>query len=169
MHNDFDWYINFLQDNGLFNSPNNGKIVHMSASLWTVVLGWPLVGIIVVLLIGTGVGVLSMSPAQYTIAQVSFALASLILISRTGWWLAFEQPPDVGTLHVGVFAFFGFGFIGILYVQSARWINGLRETALQRARQTTTAAESSPNERPPTMLSLFRSDFPNVMKLLIFA
>lgn len=136
--------------------------------LWTVVLGWPVVGAIVVLLIGqAGIGVLSMNPPQYTIAQISFALAGLILVLRTGWWLAFEQAPNVKSTHIIIFAFIAFGLIGILCVQSVRWINGLREKSLQPTGVNLSGQTSpqAPVEEKPTLLSLFKKDFPNVMKL----
>lgn len=136
---------------------------------WTAVFGWPSVGAIVLLLIGVGWNVLSMSPPQYVIAQVLLTAATLILLARTGWWLAFEQPAGVRNPHLVAFVSLALPIIIISCLLSIRWISNLRKAALQDARETPTVTRQTVpqagDEKEPTLPLLMHTSFPGVTKI----
>lgn len=94
--------------------------------MWAVLASWITVAVVVPVLVGIGVGVLSMTPPDHRIAYICFTLAALILLIRTGWWLAFEQSKF--TYSVIFFAFGIFGFIGSLWFVSIKWVSGLEQS-----------------------------------------
>jgi len=96
------------------------------SNMWSVLVGWGFVGIIVGLLISAAFGVLSMTPPQHTLAEVGFSITAVILLSRVGWWIAFEHPSGVSLAKMLVFSFFCFGCIGVLWYTAVQWIEGLR-------------------------------------------
>jgi hypothetical protein len=53
--------------------------------MWSAVLGWVVQGIIIAALVGAAFGVLSMTPPQYSLAQIFFTIASVLLRARVGW------------------------------------------------------------------------------------
>ena len=97
--------------------------------MWSVLVGWYTVAIVVPILVGIGIGVMSMNPPEYMVAQISFSLAAIILSTRVGWWLAFEQASQVRTSQMALFAFVIFGAIGLCWVRSVRWVSGRRTMA----------------------------------------
>jgi hypothetical protein len=64
-------------------------------SMWNYLFAWPTVGIVVAILIGTGVGVLSMSPPKPTTAQWCFSAALAMLLVRFSWWIVVERQDPV--------------------------------------------------------------------------
>src|SRR5690242_7132717 len=55
------------------------------------VSSWAVVGTVFSVLVGLGLGVLSMNPPHYGLARSCFTLSALILVARTGWWLSTES------------------------------------------------------------------------------
>src|SRR5712691_3335314 len=94
--------------------------------MWSVLVGWGFVGIIVGLLISAAFGVLSMTPPQHTLAEVGFSISAVILLTRVGWWLVFEHPTNISWTRMLLFSFFCFGGTGLLWYTAVRWIEGLR-------------------------------------------
>ena len=86
--------------------------------LWSIFGSWITVGIVVPVLIGIGVGVMSMSPPDFMIAKASFSVAALVLAARVAWWLGMELPANITRTHVVIFAFAVFGGIGALWISS---------------------------------------------------
>ena len=46
--------------------------------------GWGVVAVLVPILIGVGIGVLSMAPPEFTIAKVCFTTSAILLVVKTG-------------------------------------------------------------------------------------
>ncbi len=90
--------------------------------MWAFVSNWITITVVVPVIIGIGWGALSMNPPEHIIAQVSFSLAAIILLIRTGWWMAFEQHGSIPQLTL--FSFIIFGIIGSLWLVSIRWVRG---------------------------------------------
>jgi hypothetical protein len=84
-----------------------------------------------------------MSPPHYTLAQISFTLSALLLLCRTGWWIAFEQSGEVGTIKRGLAAFFLLGLIGMAWVISVTWVDTLRTQESKPSQSATNPSESS--------------------------
>jgi hypothetical protein len=97
--------------------------------MWGALLSWASVAIVVSLLVSGGLGVMSMTPPAYTVAQMSFSIAALILSARLGWWIAFGQPSDASPAHRLFFAFIILGGIGMLWVLSLTWVDSRRRFA----------------------------------------
>jgi hypothetical protein len=93
--------------------------------MWGALFNWVTVSIVVTVLIGIGVGVLSMAPPHYIIAQFCFSLAGLLLLSRTAWWIAFEQSANTNAWQRGLFVVIVFGAIGFIWLRSIEWVQEL--------------------------------------------
>jgi hypothetical protein len=89
--------------------------------MWTPLAGWIVVGIAVPLLVGVGVGVLSMTPPEYLVAKAAFSLGAVILAARIGWWVAFETG-DYSTADRMVFSGVVFGAIGAAWLGAIMWV-----------------------------------------------
>src|SRR4051812_15090556 len=76
--------------------------------MWSILLGWPVLGTVVIIAFGTGIGLLSMTPPHFTLAQVLFSIAAGLLGGRVAWWLAFESPRG-GTLAFNILVCPNFG------------------------------------------------------------
>jgi hypothetical protein len=55
------------------------------------VISWGALSLFAGTLLAIGFGVLSMNPAQYSIALACFSGSELLVILRAGWWLGVEQ------------------------------------------------------------------------------
>ncbi len=77
--------------------------------MWSALLSWVTVGVTVPVIVGIGIGVLSMSPPHYSISQVCFSVSAAILAARLAWWIAFEQSGNTTNVQRGLFAFLIFG------------------------------------------------------------
>lgn len=108
-----------------------------------VLFGWIVLGSVVTVFIGVGFSVLSMTPPHYMLAQISFTLSALLLLCRTGWWIAFEQSGEVGKSERGLTAFCLLGLIGMAWVISVTWVGTLRPQESKRSQSAT--SESPPN------------------------
>ena len=129
-------------------------------SVWQILLGWPVLGTVSVLLIGAGFGVMSMAPPDFLIARICFSVSATILVFKTATWLVkFEAPP----LQRILASFFVFGIIGAAWVWSYCWV-GNRATV--QPSKPAESAKSVPKEaeKPPTLLDLFKKDFPSMLK-----
>lgn len=129
--------------------------------------GWGVVGTAVCVFIGIGVGVMSMNPPEYVIAEVSFSLGAIILMTRIGWWLFLEQSDKTSTIKLAFSAFLIFGIIGALWILSLRWINERQRSAPNGVTaQSSEVAEGTPAKKtsPPTLRKLFESDFGNTLR-----
>jgi hypothetical protein len=93
--------------------------------MWTILFGWTIIGFAVGMFISGGFGVMSMNPPQYTLAQVFFSLSMILIISRTGWWLAFEKARSEGW-QASLFCFVVFGGAGVLWYFAVSWVQVLR-------------------------------------------
>ncbi len=86
------------------------------------ILGWPVLGAIVLLLVATGFAVLSMTPPRYRIAEVCYCIAALILLVKFGWWAVVTQSQRVERALV---SFVVFGVVGLLWVEAMRWVESM--------------------------------------------
>lgn len=98
-------------------------------TMWSVLVNWYTVGIVTPVLIGIGIGVLSMTPPHYTVAQACFSFSASILGGRLGWWIAFEQPSDRSLAQKILFSLIIFGILGALWTVSVVWVESLRPIA----------------------------------------
>jgi hypothetical protein len=87
-------------------------------------LSWPGISLLAGTLLAFAVGVLSMSPAQYVLAQVCFSLSALLLSCRIAWWMGVEYSGG-SSLHRATLAVVIFGAIGLLWVELLAWTHRL--------------------------------------------
>jgi hypothetical protein len=94
-------------------------------ALWT----WTAVIIIVSLLIGSGgVGVMSMTPPDFTLAKVCFSLGMALLAAKVGEWLIVTPMSASNTQRI-VAGVILFGLIGGFWIASIQWVRA-REPVL---------------------------------------
>jgi hypothetical protein len=111
----------------------------------SVLVSWPVVGVVVPLLIAIGIGVLSMTPPDFLLARGSFTLAVIIFLGKLGWWLA---QTDISRAQKASLAFLLFGFTGIGWVESWRWVSSRREIAARNIRGVTVTEEPAVVPKP---------------------
>jgi len=130
-------------------SPKSTSAVMSKHSMLWQITGWPVVAIVVSILIGIGVGVMSMSPPDFVVAKSAFALAAAILDAKVAHWSA---KSKTGAMERMIMTFLIFGTVGLLVVESWRWVDHrrlLRSEAVGR----TSSSPSSPlpeTERKPS-------------------
>lgn len=129
--------------------------------MWNVLTSWITVVVVIPILITIGIGVLSMTPPEFTTAHICFTLSAAILMARLGWWLAFEQPAS--KIQLFLFAFIIFGIIGCLWLFSMKWITQREQkfvTATTQPKQPTVELkEKLNNGKTKTLRELFLTDF----------
>jgi hypothetical protein len=89
--------------------------------MWAVILGWTVVSIIAVALVGVGFSVMSMTPPEFFMAKMCFTLAAVIFFARVGFWLASGNS--------GAFERIGLTILicsagGVCWVELVRWVDG---------------------------------------------
>lgn len=125
--------------------------------MWKALTNWPVVGVVVPLLIATGIGVLSMAHPGYKIAYVCFTLAASIIFIRVGWWLFFEYSGS--KFRSVILACLVFGFIGSLWFVSIKWVKGLQTQSREYVAQ-----QEKELINKPTLREIFDKDFDNLLK-----
>jgi hypothetical protein len=104
-----------------------------------VLLSWAVIGTVVTALLGVGVGVMSTTSPEFTIAKWCFSAAYLVLVCRLGWWGVVEQAE--GGPHISVIStlllcvFFGALWIGAMHWVDTRHAEDIR--AVRREQQET--------------------------------
>lgn len=93
---------------------SGGRVMEIVESLF----GWVVVSGLILLLVGTGVGVMSTSPPEFVAARWFFTGATALLLLRLGLWLARAHSGIELRL---VLAFLLFGAIGTAWVGALRW------------------------------------------------
>jgi len=86
-----------------------------------VLTGWVFLSILLPVLIGIGIGVLSMAPPEFTVAKVCFSLAACILLTKTTWWVAVNGAESTTRERLLVCVVV-FAFTGVLWAASIIWI-----------------------------------------------
>ncbi len=94
---------------------------------------------------------MSMSPPDFLVARVALSVAALLLTGRVGYWLTAELSKQ-NSMHTVIFAAVIFGAIGSLWVAAMLWVAN-REPKTQAT-----------DEKPPTLMDLFKKDFPYTTK-----
>ncbi|MFZ0481237.1 MAG: hypothetical protein WAL71_19010 [Terriglobales bacterium] len=129
-----------------------------SMAIFATLFGWGVLGSVALLFIGIGFGVMSMAPPEFLIARICFSFSATILILKTATWLVkFDAPP----LERILASFVVFGIIGAAWVWSYCWV-GSRVPLLKPPPPV--AQDHKQDDKPPTLLDLFRKDFSNVLK-----
>jgi hypothetical protein len=82
------------------------KVVQ-SIYMWQHLYGWTAIWLVVPLLIGIGIGVLSMSPPEPRIAQACFTVALGILLTKLSWWLIAERNEPMWQRAMFIAVIFG--------------------------------------------------------------
>lgn len=117
--------------------------------MWKSVHGWPVIGAAFAVLVGIGVGVLSMTPPDFTISRVGFTAAASILSMKILHWLLRALSPKRERVVVGLVAFV---LIGIAWTWSWRWVNhreALASPNLSSSSSRITPSSASPTPTPP--------------------
>jgi hypothetical protein len=118
--------------------------------MWMALFNWPVVAIVVSLLIGIGVGVMSMSPPSFAIAKTCFTIAPIVFLARVGMWLI---TAEASRLERGILAFLVFGLAGVGWVESWDWIKS-REVKLKIQQSPPLATTRPPAGSPPFYLEV---------------
>jgi len=77
------------------------------------------VGVVASVLIGIGVGVMSMSPPEFQISKACFSVAALLILVKFGLWVVTIQSS---VWERGIIALLVFGLIGVGWAESIRWV-----------------------------------------------
>lgn len=96
-----------------------GVVLHPDR-LWRQLITWPVVSTFVLLGIGSGIGVLSMSPPLYLVAKFCFIASAVILWLKAAHWLVSSQAVRWERMML---AFLIFGVTGMLLVEGLQWIS----------------------------------------------
>jgi hypothetical protein len=89
------------------------------------VISWGAISLFAVTLLGVAVGVLSMNPPQFVLAQVCFTASALVLTARVAWWLAIEQSnPSIW--HRVLLSALILGTTGVLWIEAVSWVQRLK-------------------------------------------
>lgn len=83
--------------------------------------GWVFLSVLIPVLIGIGIGVLSMAPPEFTVAKICFSLAACILLTKTAWWVAVDSAA-VATRERLIVCIVVFALTGVLWATSIIWI-----------------------------------------------
>jgi hypothetical protein len=118
-----------------------------------VLTGWIFLGILVPVIIGIGIGVLSMAPPEFSIAKACFSLAACILLAKTAWWVAFDSAGSAARERLLVCCVV-FGLTGVLWAVSIIWIQR-REPKLKVTQQLFSAEVRSAAVSDSGPLTLF--------------
>jgi hypothetical protein len=121
--------------------------------------GWTVVGSIITVLIGIGVGVLSMNPPHDQIGQVFISLAALLLIARGAWWIIFEQYSVTPWQRVS-FIIILFGGVGLLWGESLHWLQTLQLSRTESTGIVTGVSVTVGKREPSVIVSGVATDRP---------
>jgi hypothetical protein len=95
-------------------------------NLWQTLFSWAVIGPVGLLLIGIGVGVMSMAPPEFTVARVCLSSSALILLIRSGVWIVgFSTSWQQRALA----AFLIFGAIGVSWTWAYSWVSSRQPAA----------------------------------------
>jgi hypothetical protein len=83
-------------------------------------LSWTVVGVVVPVLVGIGVGVMSMAPPDFGIAKACFTASAIVLLLKVSIWLTDIAIPRPQRL---LFACLLFALIGASWVESWQWVS----------------------------------------------
>jgi len=118
-----------------------------------------------------------MSPPEFAFARICFTLATVILLTRAAWWLAFEQ--SLSKTGLALSAFIILGAIGALWSLSMQWVNERHESSRSIEKkpietaapsQKATPQEQKITETPQTKPDIIReSRFPFIDIELVHA
>jgi hypothetical protein len=95
-------------------------------------------------------------PYEFTIARLSYAFAFLILIIKTGYWLAFERGNILSPIAALVVACIIFAGIGGAWILSTLWVADRENAALKKHQ-----LPPIQNFEPNLDIKLFLSHFPS--------
>jgi hypothetical protein len=87
--------------------------------MWSDLVGWTVTSIVAGLLMGLGIGVMSMAPPAFRIAQWSFTLAALVFLSR----LSFSLASSTATAERITLTVLLFAVGGVCWVELLRWVD----------------------------------------------
>ena len=87
-----------------------------------------------------------MTPPQYWIARGSFTLAALIMLPKVAYWLLMMDSSVATRRLVGAVLF---ALIGVGWVETMRWIDGLERTAVG----VVLSGKKSPEPSPPVAVT----------------
>jgi len=82
------------------------------------------VSFVFAVVVGVGVGVLSMTPPEFLIAQVCFGFAAVIVLAKTAHWLS---NPKVHRVEQMILSFLIFGVVGMLLTWSLSWVRSRQQ------------------------------------------
>jgi len=133
-----------------------------SLDIWSVLTNWYTVSVVVPAVFFIGLGVLTMSPPEFKIAYICFALSAILLAARIGYWLIFEQIQR--GIQPFIFAFLILGLIGSLWVVSMRWVAEREHKQLQEEshRPYKIGIRSTIVSDHPGNLTLFMAGYGNI-------
>jgi len=142
----------------------------MAHILLDFLFSWVGIGILVPLGIGIGVGVMSCTPPEFQIAKVCFSISALLLVVGVARWLISFNASEGERILFGLIMF---GMIGVLWVESWRWVYR-KEASLLATQATENVSKTEKSDSPPfsnhpehnnpvqykSLHDLFMADFP---------
>jgi hypothetical protein len=96
---------------------------NLQSNMLSQLTSWPVIAIAVPILIGIGVGVMSMNPPDFSVAKSVFALSAAILSLKVAYWMAKSGSRPLERMVLG---FVIFGTVGVLAVESWKWVDRRR-------------------------------------------
>ncbi len=111
--------------------------------MWGDLFSWTVVGILVPILIGVGVGVMSMTPPEYWVARVCFTVACILLSAKIGIWLIISES-SLAQRTIMVFVLFG--IIAVGWVETLRWVENKKISLEKQPPKVIVRLYSSPDK-----------------------
>ncbi len=125
-------------------------------------IAWGVTPAVVGILLTIAFSAVGYSPAEFRLARWCLVISALVLGGTDIVWQFTTQMPWWWRTIVGI-SVGSLIFIGL--PESLRWVSRRQQQIAPETPRTKGAASvSETGTRPPTLLDLFKSDFPNVMK-----
>ena len=106
-------------------------------------IAWEIVGVVVALLIGTGVNLLGLNPPEYAIAKACFWISAVLLGGTGLLWELRTQQPTWWRISAGVLIWV---CVGVGLPEALRWISTRQSSVLlQQSVQVAPQPEPKPN------------------------
>jgi hypothetical protein len=124
-------------------------------------IAWTVVSVVVAILVGVAFTVVGYIPPEFRAARWCFGCSALILGGMSIVWQVQTDKSLFVRLLVGILLW---GLIGAGLPEAFRWIKR-RQVASSDAPLPKPAAIADDESKPPTLSDLFKSGFPNTMKI----
>lgn len=126
-------------------------------------IAWTIIGIVVPVLIGVGLSMIGLNPPEFKIARGCFWVSAIMLGGMNTVWDIKTDLPAWWRILAGALIWI---LIGVGLPEGLRWVTRRerREVPPKTTDEKPPTLATTKPETPPTLLELFKNDFPYVLK-----